>query len=113
MQSTAGHLFLKVGAGEDFRGRWQALKNRLQEFARTVVSDPAVQPNHGWRHAFKTIGLEAGIEGRVLDAIQGHAPRTEGETYGSVSLLARVRAMDRFPRFDASSVDRVLGIGTT
>ncbi|MCA8907575.1 MAG: tyrosine-type recombinase/integrase [Rhodospirillaceae bacterium] len=99
VQSTAGHLFLKVGAGEDFRGRWQALKNRLQEFARTVVSDPAVQPNHGWRHAFKTIGLEAGIEGRVLDAIQGHAPRTEGETYGSVSLTARVRAMERFPRF--------------
>ena len=42
---------------------------------------------------------EAGIEGRVLDAIQGHAPRTEGETYGSVSLTARVRAMERFPRF--------------
>lgn len=57
-------------------------------------------PNHGWRHRFKTIGREAGIDWRVLDAIQGHAPRTEGEGYDEVSIKALADAMARFPRID-------------
>ena len=32
-----------------------------------MVPDPNVQPNHGWRHTFKTIGLEAELPERVLD----------------------------------------------
>jgi site-specific recombinase XerD len=43
---------------------------------------------HGFRHRFKTIGLEAGISTRVLDAIQGHAARTAGDSYGDVTVKA-------------------------
>lgn len=98
--NTPGYLFLNVDHGKSITGKRQALKNRLQEFARATVSDAGVQPNHGWRHTFKAIGVEAGIEGRVLDALQGHMPRTEGEAYGGVTVKARARAIARFPRFE-------------
>lgn len=98
-QAPDGHLFLNVLPGDDVRGLLQSLKNRLQEFVRTIVTDPNVKPNHGWRDTFKTLGIVAGIEGRVLDAIQGHAPRSVGDTYGHVTHEALAEAMRKFPRF--------------
>ena len=76
--APAGHLFLRPAADGDVLGPLQGVKNRLSEFARGIVSDPNVAPNHGWRHRFKTLGITAGAGERVLDAIQGHAPRTAG-----------------------------------
>lgn len=95
----AGHLFLRPGKDGDVLGPLQGLKNRLAEFSRAIVPDPGVAPNHGWRHRFMTVGREAGIEGRVLDAIQGHAARTVGESYGEVSLKAIASAIERLPRY--------------
>jgi hypothetical protein len=59
----------------------------------------AMSRHHVWRHSFETIGREAGIEDSVLDAICGHAPKSVGGAYGSVTLAAKARAMERFPRF--------------
>jgi hypothetical protein len=44
--------------------------------------------------------MEAGIAPRVLDAIQGQAPRTVGDTYGDVTVKTMAAAMERFPRID-------------
>lgn len=65
----------------------------------------SVQPNHGWRHRFKSVSLELGLDQRICDAIQGHAARTAGERYGDVSLLAKSRLINAMPRYhiDASS----------
>ena len=65
----AGHLFLNVKPGGATRGRLRSVKNRSAEFSRGIVSDPNVAPNHGWRHRFKTVGMEVGIAPRILDAI--------------------------------------------
>lgn len=94
-----GHLFMWSGAE---RAAWRTAKNRLTEFVRTVVKDPNIQPNHAWRHTFKTMGSEAGIQDKVLDAICGHDPRTVGEGYGGVTLVTKARAMEAFPRFKVS-----------
>jgi integrase len=95
-----GHLFLKVGPKGDVLGPLQGVKNRLSEFARTVVTDPNVAPMHGLRHRFKTVGMEAGVPTRVLDAIQGHSPRTAAEGYGEVTIRTMAAAMERIPRVD-------------
>jgi hypothetical protein len=95
--ASPGHLFLKVGKDGDVLGPLQGLKNRLGEF---IVSDPNVTPMHGWRHRFKTVGMEAGIPTRILDAIQGHAPRTASESYGDVTVKAMAQAMERVPRVE-------------
>ena len=95
-----GSLFMWSGTG---RQAWRTSKNKLTEFVRQHVSDPSVQPNHGWRHSFKTTGREAGIEGYILDAICGHAPDTEGKKYEVVNVKTMAKALKRFPRFETKS----------
>jgi integrase len=97
-RSPEGHLFLKPAGEGGVRGPLRGLKNRLAEFARGVVVDRNVAPNHGWRHRFKTVGMEVGIAPRVLDAIQGQAPRTVGDTYGDVTVRTIAEAIGRLPR---------------
>src|ERR1700729_3712434 len=69
-------------------------------FVRRSVTDPNVAPMHRWRDRFKTVGMEAGIPTRILDAIQGHAPRTAGDSYGEVTVKAMAQAMERVPRVE-------------
>lgn len=96
--SKDGHLFLTPAKDGDVLGPLQGVKNRLAEAARETVTDPRVQPNHGWRHRFKTVARSVGMDGRVVDAIQGHAPRTAGDDYGDVTVAAMALAMAKFPR---------------
>lgn len=98
-RAKAGYLFITANEKGDLRGSWLTAKNRVTEFVRKAVKDPRVRPNHGWRHLFKTIGREAGIEGTILDAMCGHAPKTVGEAYGRVTVAAQAKALERFPRF--------------
>jgi integrase len=94
--APAGHLFLPPSG--DTLTQLRSVKNRLAEFVRTVVKDPNVAPLHGFRHRFKTVGMDAGVSTRVLDAIQGHAARTAGDGYGDVTVKAMAMAMERIPR---------------
>lgn len=97
--APAGYLFLDADAKGEVRGPWRTVKNKVAVFVREVVTDPNVPPNHGWRHAFKTVGREAGIADSVLDGICGHAAKTVGGSYGTVSLKAQREAMAKFPRY--------------
>jgi len=96
--SLGGHLFLNPAKSGDVLGPLQGVKNRLAEFARALVPDPNVAPNHGWRHRFKTLWREAGLDPRIMDVIQGHAARTVGDDYGDVTVKAMTGALAKFPR---------------
>lgn len=77
--------------------------NRIGDWLRESEVVPAgVQPSHGWRHRFKTISRDIGADGRVTDAIQGHASRTSADDYGDVSLIAKARVIDALPDYDLS-----------
>lgn len=79
---------------------YKKVGERLAAWVRSIgVTDPEVDPNHGWRHRFKTVGRRAGIEPAILDAIQGHAPRTEGEHYGRYPVDVLSAAINRMPRY--------------
>lgn len=77
---------------------------RLAQWVREEVgiADPSLQPNHGWRHLFKARSYAAGVEERMADALQGHAPTTTGRTYGAPSIAAKAQAISKFPEFDVS-----------
>lgn len=94
-----GHLFLSSAPDGDIRGRWLSVKNRVTDFVRTIITDPNVSPNHGWRHTFKTIGREVGMNPTILDAIQGQAPRTVADEYGGVTVKALALEIAKFPRY--------------
>ena len=72
------------------------------------IDDPLVHPSHGWRHRFKTVGRQCGMDWIILDRIQGHAPRTEGEKYGEVLPDVMLTQIQKHPRYEviaAASVD--------
>ena len=55
----------------------------LAQWVRKIgIVDQDLQPNHAWRHRFKTLARRHGMDAEVRDAIQGHVPRTDGEDYG-------------------------------
>jgi integrase len=97
-RAPSGHLFLRPADDWDVLGPLRGLKNRLAAFARAVVADRNVAPNHGWRHRFKTVGMEAGIDPRILDAIQGQAPRSVAESYGDVTVRTMAAAIEKLER---------------
>lgn len=73
---------------------------RLAVWVRSLkVVGVEVDPNHGWRHRMKTIARDLDLDMRIVDAIQGHAPRTAGERYGDVSLAAKDRVVKLLPRY--------------
>ncbi|MCE4226502.1 hypothetical protein HCU64_22400 [Methylobacterium sp. C25] len=95
--SSDERFFLVPDAKGGVAGPLQGVKNRLGEFARKQVSDPGVSPNHGWRHRFRSVAIEAGVPEMVIDAICGWAPRNVGGRYGSVLQKPRADAIARLP----------------
>jgi integrase len=79
---------------------------RLAKWVREDVGieDPALKPNHAWRHLFKTLAAEAGIQEKDADALQGHAPNSTARNYGQVNLRTRAAAIAKFPRFELQGV---------
>jgi len=59
-----------------------------------------VQPNHGWRHRFKTVARSAGMDPEARDALQGHAPKSEGQAYGEWPLDALRAEVEKLGRYD-------------
>ena len=70
---------------------------------RSNIAPEGVQPNHAWRHRLKTKGRELGLSDRVIDAIQGHAGRTAGDSYGDVTIAAKVTAIEQLPDYELSA----------
>ncbi|HZP75851.1 MAG TPA: recombinase XerD [Pseudolabrys sp.] len=100
-RARAGYLFVHPSEGGDVRGPLQGLVNRLSEFVREVVPDRSVDPNHGWRHRFKTVCRAVSIDPEVRDYIQGHVPRSTGERYGEMPIQAVIEAINKLPRYKA------------
>jgi integrase len=69
------------------------------------LTDRDVDPQHGWRHSFKTIALGAGIEERIRDAITGHKVASVGRKYEAPSVPMLAKALAKFPRYQVSRAD--------
>jgi integrase len=76
------------------------ISSQVAEWLRkTGLTPDGVQPNHAWRHRLKTTCRELGISDRVVDAIQGHAGKTAGDSYGDVTLRTKADAIARLPNY--------------
>jgi integrase len=63
---------------------------------------PDVDPNHGWRHRFKTEGRVHGIKQLNLDAIQGHAPANVSAGYGDFPPRVTGPEIAKLPKIELS-----------
>ena len=100
-KAGTGHIFVTPRTGDgDVLDAIKSARNKLGDFVREVVSDRNVNPNHGWRHRFKTVGREAGIDSGILDAIQGHKPRNVADSYGDVTIRTMAAAIGKLPWYE-------------
>ncbi len=62
------------------------------------ITDERIQPNHAWRHRFRTVALNANIAPEYIRAIQGHAGGTAAESYGEYTVETLYREVCKLPR---------------
>ena len=97
----SGPIFHNAKDVKQYQSHSKKLANRIGDWLREEQLVPeGVQPSHGWRHRFKTVGREIGIQDRVLDALQGHAAKTAGDAYGDITLKTKINAIDCLPEYD-------------
>jgi integrase len=73
---------------------------KLADWVRTETNlDKAVDPNHGWRHTFKTKALEVGIPERISDAITGHSSASVARSYETPTVGMMAEALSKLPRY--------------
>lgn len=102
-----------VGAGPLFynqrRGRGGADANpiykkageRVAAWVRSIgITDPALQPNHGWRHRFKTLARKYDMDPGARDYLQGQVPHNESEKYGDFEPSVLQREIAKLPRYE-------------
>lgn len=76
------------GNGTKVIGRW----------VRSMgLTDQRLSPSHAWRHRIKTLGRRYGLAKDMLDAITGHARKSEGDKYGEYPVEALYRELCKIP----------------
>jgi integrase len=74
---------------------------KLADWVREATAlDMAVDPNHGWRHTFKTRALDAGMPERISDAITGHVTTSVARGYETPSVDMMAKWLNKVPRYD-------------
>jgi integrase len=101
----AGPLFYdpkrSTGKAKTPQSEQRAIK--LADWVRKETGlDKNVDPNHGWRHTFKTKALEVGIPDRISDAITGHSSASVARSYETPTVGMKADALARFPRYELS-----------
>ncbi len=74
---------------------------KVGDWVRDVVgvTDKRIQPNHAWRHRFKTVARDVDISQRYMDAIQGHDDGSASVDYGDNTMTALYREIKKLPRY--------------
>lgn len=96
-QLPRGPIFLTPAGDPAAKAR--AVSGRVGEWVREVVKieDPRVQPNHAWRHRFKTVARDVDIAPEYVDAIQGHEDGRASSDYGETTIRALWREFRNLP----------------
>jgi integrase len=101
------HLFYDPGryrSGKTGNPHYKKVGEKLAAWVRGIgVDDPNVQPNHGWRHRFKSMS-RGKIDADIRDRIQGHALRTEGEEYGDLWAWTMFEQVSKLPKYDVAKL---------
>ncbi|MER8546480.1 tyrosine-type recombinase/integrase [Mesorhizobium sp. M1169] len=92
-----GPLFYGKSSGDrEKKHASKGVSNRLGTWIReNGFNDKRIDPNHGLRHWFKTHADDVGIQDRMVDKLQGHAPSTEAAKYYHPELSTKLAALKK------------------
>lgn len=97
-----GPLFYQANRSRgETRQPWDNVRDKVGKWSKNAgrITDASVQPTHAWRHRFKTLCREVGIEMIYANAIQGHAEVGAAAGYGEIPLATLYREINKLPRF--------------
>ena len=94
-----GPLFYGRSSGDPTRKHAsKGVSNRVGEWVRASgFTDPRKDPNHALRHWFKSAASRAGVQDSVVDAIQGHAGKSDADDYRHFGPPELFRAVASIP----------------
>lgn len=73
---------------------------RLAKWVRDDLHiPPPVQPNHGWRHRFESVGRTLELRKDIVDHITGHGAADIAAEYGDYLIEALYKAICHYPRY--------------
>jgi integrase len=105
--ARSGPLF----TGESRGGKTPPSERVGQHIATWVrslgITDRDLQPSHGWRHRFKTLGRTADVRDDAMRYMQGHAPHGTDEKYGDHKARPLLREISKIPELDLDANDEV------
>jgi integrase len=86
--------------GRDGNPQYKKVGERIGAWVREIgVDDERIQPNHAWRHLFKTRARKVKMDVGAREYMQGHVPSTEGEAYGEFEPDVLAYEVGKLPRF--------------
>ena len=92
-----GRLFPKLTL-HPVDGYGHAIGKTWSGYLDDVVGlETAASPSHGFRHSFKTLCRDVGIDERLADWLTGHAPANVGATYGHYPMRRMYEEVQRLP----------------
>lgn len=87
--------------GSETHPLYQKTGERLAKWVRSLgIDHPDVDPNHAWRHRFRTVARAVKIGDAMIDHLQGHAPGSVGEAYGDRWPIVLFEAVASLPRYE-------------
>ncbi|MGI3899404.1 MAG: DUF6538 domain-containing protein [Janthinobacterium lividum] len=105
--SGGGPLFYereRPRKGSEQNQPFRKVGERIARWVRELgVDDPNVDPNHGWRHRFKTTARNVKMDHEVREGMAGHATKTVGEGYGGLSREFLWTEVRKLPRYEVAA----------
>lgn len=91
--------------GSTGNAQHKKMAQRVADWVRKTVgvTDPELQPNHGWRHRFITIARDIRMDEDVRRAITGHKSKDEHGDYGDTLIRSSYRWLSEFPRYEVQT----------
>jgi hypothetical protein len=75
---------------------------RVGDWVRLGLGVENVQPNHGWRHRFKSVARHVKMDREVEGFITGHRPKRAGASpdYGDRWVETMANEIEKYPRYE-------------
>lgn len=95
--------------GKPGNPQFKKVAERIAEWLHGLGIVPSgVKPNHSWRHLFKSVARDVGMDREVEGFITGHRPKDSnaGNDYGDRWIKTMAAEIEKYPRFKIAALTK-------
>ncbi|MDP3074883.1 DUF6538 domain-containing protein [Bradyrhizobium sp.] len=93
--------------GKPGNPQFKKVAERIAEWVHGLDIIPdGVKPNHAWRHLFKSVARDVGMDREVEGFITGHRPKDSnaGNDYGDRWIKTKSAEIEKYPRYEIAAL---------